>query len=149
MTSGTKSPVYSPAHAGLRSSVLALLGQCGLPTEDASATLENFFVARVDDDLIGVGGIDMMGELALFRSLAVTPAWRGRGVAHQLWELARGRARELAARELFLLTTTAEALFTRWGFARVSRDHAPAPVRETEEFKTLCADSAALMRLVL
>jgi amino-acid N-acetyltransferase len=147
MTAGGQGRLeYLPATPRHRAAVVALLSSSALPTEDLPATLDHFFVAQVGDDLIGVIGLELIDGGGLVRSLAVAPAWQGRKVAHQLWGLALAAARAAAVRELFLLTTTAERIFAHWGFARWARDRAPAWVRNTPEFRSLCPDTAALMR---
>jgi amino-acid N-acetyltransferase len=59
------------------------------------------------------------------------------------------RALELAnvqhINEVFLLTTTAEHYFPRFGFSCVSRESVAAPVRESVEFREACPASAVVM----
>jgi amino-acid N-acetyltransferase len=149
LAEGASAPVYRPASASVRPAVVDLLRACDLPHDDVSADLQHFFVATIGEEVIGTVGLDALGDVALFRSLAVAPAWRGTGVAHQLWGRARHRAVDLGVRELFLLTTTAERLFARWGFERIARADAPPIVRATSEYRSLCPASAALMHLAL
>jgi len=59
---------------------------------------------------------------------------------------AERHAREHGAREIYLLTTTAERFFARAGYESVPRNDAPSAIRETSEFATICPASAALMR---
>jgi amino-acid N-acetyltransferase len=142
-------PAYAAATPADRAWVVALLRSCHLPGDDLPVTLEHFFVARTEDQPLGVIGLELLGERALVRSLAVFPQCRGNGVAHHLWRLAQTRARQLGVRELYCLTTTAEAMFAHWGFHKISRDQAPDDIRQTPEWKTLCPESAASMRLRL
>jgi protein-tyrosine-phosphatase/N-acetylglutamate synthase-like GNAT family acetyltransferase len=140
---------YEPARRSARPAVLELLRSCALPVDDVASDLDHFFVAMADDLLVGTVGIEILGDnasIALFRSLAVAPQWRGRGVARRLYDEARQEARRLGAHELFLLTTTAEAVFTHWGFVRIPREAAPAAVQATPEYHTLCPGSAVVMR---
>jgi amino-acid N-acetyltransferase len=141
--------VIAPARADDRAAVIALLRACALPVEDLAPALERFFVARDGDAIVGCIGLDVLGPSALLRSVAVLPAWRGRGLARRLWEQARQAAGEAGIRELFLLTATAEAIFARWGFTRIGRDEAPDVLRGTAEFRALCPASAVVMRLSL
>jgi len=46
---------------------------------------------------------------------------------------------------LYLLTTTADNWFPRFGFARVDRAAVPAGIAATWEFKTGCAQTAVAM----
>jgi mannose-6-phosphate isomerase-like protein (cupin superfamily) len=59
--------------------------------------------------------------------------------------LAESHARNLGVRRLYLLTTTAEAYFAKRGFERCAREAAPAAIRQTREFRSLCPDTAACM----
>jgi amino-acid N-acetyltransferase len=51
-------------------------------------------------------------------------------------------------REIYLLTTTAEHFFPRFGFARIPRADVAPTVRASEEFRGACPDSAIAMRRV-
>jgi amino-acid N-acetyltransferase len=86
---------------------------------------------------------------ALLRSVAVDPAERGSGLGRLLNERAIGEAdaRELAA--VYLLTTTAEEYFTRFGFAVVAREQVPDSLRASVEFQSACPATATVMRKVL
>lgn len=130
--------------------IRALLGRCGLPTEDLQRErLDNFVACWAGDQLVGVVGIDTVGGIGLLRSLAVAPEFRGRQIAHALWMRAHDDALRRGVRQLYLLTTTAERLFARWGFCRIARDLVPAPLRATQEFTSLCPTSAIAMTLAL
>jgi N-acetylglutamate synthase-like GNAT family acetyltransferase len=47
---------------------------------------------------------------------------------------------------IYLLTESASTFFLTRGYAVVARAEAPEEIRATEEFSTLCAKSAFLMR---
>jgi amino-acid N-acetyltransferase len=144
----TPAPItYAPASTAMRSQVTDLLRVCGLPVDDVSPTLDCFFVALVADRVVGSVGLDVLGEVALFRSLAVDPPWRGRGIARGLFEQARARAQRLGVQDLYLLTTTAESIFAHWGFRRIPRESAPVAVQATPEYRSLCPGSAVVMHL--
>ncbi len=46
---------------------------------------------------------------------------------------------------VYLLTTTAEFYFHRFGFTRISRADVALPVRDSIEFRESCPDSAVVM----
>jgi amino-acid N-acetyltransferase len=50
---------------------------------------------------------------------------------------------------LYLLTTTAERYFPSFGFATISRNEVPEPVRASAEFRNVCPVSAVAMTLCL
>lgn len=141
---------YRPAERSDLPAVLALLERSSLPIEDLrSDHLEQFLVGRAGERLIGAVGLEQLGDVGLLRSLAVAPEFRGRGLAHELWTRIQADARRRGIRRLFLLTTTAAGLFSRWGFRPVARDLLPEAVRATQEFRSLCPDTAAVMSLDL
>jgi amino-acid N-acetyltransferase len=126
--------------------VVKLLGRCDLPTGDLSAAhFPHFTLCRVGGRLAGTVGLEPLGDAGLLRSLAVAPELRGRRLGHELWGRARAEASRLGIRRLYLLTTTAEALFARWGFRRVDRSLVPDEIRATHELTTLCPSTAAVM----
>jgi amino-acid N-acetyltransferase len=127
-----------------------LLAECGLPVADLEELdLEQFFACGPAGSPLGVVGLELLGDAALLRSLAVRASARRRGCGGALLEAAQRHAAKQGVRELYLLTDTAEAFFRRRGFGRVPREQAPGVVRATREFSALCPDSAVLMVKVL
>ena len=55
-------------------------------------------------------------------------------------------ARERGVQDVYLLTTTAEDYFPRFGFRRVDRREVPAEVQASVEFRKACPGSAVAMR---
>ncbi|MHB0981458.1 MAG: arsenic resistance N-acetyltransferase ArsN2 [Thermoleophilia bacterium] len=142
-------PVLAAAEGSDLADVIDLLAANDLPTEDVASHLDPFVVARLDGRLVGVVGLEVYGGAALGRSLCVHPAERGRGLGRHLFEAVMDRAREICARELYLLTTTAEDYFSRLGFEVVERETVPAEIRATMEFASLCPATAVCMRVSL
>lgn len=65
--------------------VMALLAECGLPATDISPSEPpQFFGMRSESGIVAVVGLELFESVALLRSLAVSPAYRGRGLARQL-----------------------------------------------------------------
>jgi len=139
---------YSAASAADLPAVRSLLERCALPTKDLRPDhLEHFLVCRQADQLVGAVGLELIGDTALLRSLAVVPELRGKGVAHQLWARIQADAARVGIQRLYLLTTTADALFSRWGFQRVPRDVVPPSIQATPEYSALCPSTAVVMAL--
>ena len=78
--------------------------------------------------------------------MTVAPEARGTGLGHRLTEAALALADRLGAPAVFLLTTTAERFFPRFGFRVVSRDEVPPGVQQSVEFRSACPASATVMR---
>lgn len=126
--------------------VKRLLAESGLPTADITAPhLYHFFGCGSKGTLEGVVGIELCGETALLRSLAVKAAQRGLGLGSALVEHAEGYAWGKGVKSLYLLTTTAEAFFRRRGYVRTPREEAPTAVKATREFSGICPASSTFM----
>ena len=126
--------------------VLSLLERSELPTAGVADTFSHFLVAEADGKLVGVAGLELYDGSALLRSVAVDGPWRGTGVGRVLVERALDLARERGIEDIYLLTTTAEHYFPKFGFACVSRDSVADGVRKSVEFQCACPASAKVMR---
>ena len=123
-----------------------LLESAGLPASDLDdAQLQHFFFIGTASLPIGLVGLELYGEHALLRSLVVAPSARDGGAGTALVGHAEAHALSQGARDLYLLTTTAEDFFARRGYVRVGREAAPEPIRSTREFADICPASSALM----
>ena len=143
----TSLPITSRPDLG---AALRILEEAGLPTEDLTIShLEHFWFAGPTARPTGLVGLEILGDVALLRSLAVIPSRRGHGDGQSLLEHAENQARTIGVRTLYLLTTTAEKFFAKHGFARYSREDAPAAIRSTREFAGICPASSAFMGKVL
>lgn len=127
--------------------VRALLDEHDLPTGDLDeAAMQHFFGCGEDARPQGVVGIEVLGDVALLRSLSVTADAGGQGCGTALVATAEAHARAQGVRHLYLLTNTAETYFHRHGYTTVPRDAVPEAIRRTREFSSLCPDSATVMR---
>lgn len=130
--------------------VRALLTTSGLPTADlAAAPRPDFWGCRAGEDLAGVIGLEAYGTVALLRSLAVAPDGQGQGLGSALLAHAERAARWRGVSALYLLTTTAEAFFSRRGYIRLPREAAPPVLHSTAEFAARCPVSAACLTRTL
>jgi len=141
--------VVDRARDGDAPAIRALLGRAGLPTAGFRDCGDEMVVARRGTDVVGCAGLDVRSGGALLRSVAVAADCRGHGLGMKLTEAALARARQLEVRAVYLLTTTAEHFFPRFGFEPISREDVPASVRLSVEFTTACPASAIVMRVRL
>lgn len=125
----------------------ALLTTAGLPLEGFAEHLKHALIATRRGTVVGVVELEIYGDSALLRSLAVTPAERGMGLGERLTGDALELARRRGTRDVYLLTQTAERFFPRFGFAAEDRSLAPAALQESEEFRTACPSSAVMMHV--
>jgi amino-acid N-acetyltransferase len=126
--------------------VVDLLDRSGLPTAGVADNFAQFLVAEADGRLVGVVGLELYGRSALLRSAAVEESWRGSGLGRVLVERALDLARDRGIADVYLLTTTAEHYFPKFGFVCVRRDEVAQDVRSSVEFQTSCPASATAMR---
>ncbi len=129
--------------------VVRLLKTADLPTAGLDRSLPDFLVAEESGRVVGAVGLEVYGDCALLRSAVVDAGRRGSGVGVDLVESLLRRAGTRGLREIYLLTTTAEHFFPRFGFARIPRDDVAPQVRASEEFRGACPDSAIAMRKVM
>jgi amino-acid N-acetyltransferase len=129
--------------------VLSLLGRADLPTAGVADAFSHFIVAESAGRLIGAVGLELYGGSALLRSAAVEESWRGSGVGRVLVDRALDLARQHRIEDVYLLTTTAEHYFPKFGFTCVSRGAVAEGVRSSVEFQTACPASAVVMRKTL
>ena len=123
----------------------ALLAGAGLTTEGVRDWIDRFLVAEENGCIAGVAGLELYEDSALLRSVAVADPWRGTGLGRALVERALEAATAAGATDIFLLTTTAERYFPRFGFTAVPRSEVSAPVLASAEFRGACPASATVM----
>jgi amino-acid N-acetyltransferase len=140
--------VLRPASRADWPAIAALLETAHLPLDGADAHLDAFLVGTRDDGaIVGAGGLEVYGDVALLRSLVVAP--RGTGLGSALVTRLIEEARRRGVRDLVLLTTTAAEFFTRFGFEPTTRAVVPAALHVSAEFRGACPASATVMRLRL
>jgi arsenite methyltransferase len=140
----TAKVAIAPAREEDLPAIEGLLAEAGLPT-DAGPHLGNFFVARHDGRIMGCVGMEVRGSDALFRSLAVDPAYRGSGLGRRLYDALAETARGRGVERAYLLTTSIASLAESWGFRRIDRDTVPAAIQDTTQFRGGCCSSAVAM----
>jgi amino-acid N-acetyltransferase len=126
--------------------ILALLVASDLPPEGLREHLATTLVAREGGRIVGSAALERYANGALLRSVAVLPECRGRQHGRDLTEAAIRLAHEYQIHAVYLLTTTAEGYFQRYGFERISRSDVPATVQASVEFTSACPASATVMR---
>lgn len=126
--------------------ICSLLERLHLPLAGVDEYLPTMLVAREGEQIVGTAALELYADGALLRSVAVEPLRQGSRLGHQLTDAALRLAAAHGATTVFLLTTTAERFFPRFGFERITRDEVPASVRRSVEFQSACPASAVVMR---
>lgn len=125
--------------------IQALLIENQLPYLDVGHHLDHFILAKESGNVIGCVGLEICGEYALLRSLAVSLAFRSEGIAGNLLSSMEVYAIQHNVSYLYLLTITAENYFSRRNFFKIEKAEAPESIRHTKEFLGLCPASAICM----
>jgi amino-acid N-acetyltransferase len=133
-----------PAQEEDISAIKTLLAEAELPG-DVEGHRDDFLVARHEKKVVGCVGMEVRGPDALFRSLAVTPAYRGIGLGRRLYSALEEVAKQRGVKRAYLLTNTIGALAETWGFRRIDRSQVPPAVQVTSEFRGGCCASAVPM----
>jgi amino-acid N-acetyltransferase len=126
-----------------------LLEEAALPADDLALDRQAFVLALDGGQVVGSIALEIAGEDALVRSLAVAPGHRRRGLAAALDERAGALARARGLSALYLLTTTARDYALRRGYELVERTAVPPAVAALPQFRSLCPASATCMRMRL
>lgn len=127
--------------------LIAALREAGLPCGDLDEAI--FYQLEDGQGPIAWAGLELYGREALLRSVVVPARQRGAGVGSDLVVRVMQAAAAQGVERLWLLTETAAPFFNRLGFRAAPRDEAPAAVRESPEFASVCPASAACMILAL
>ncbi len=125
--------------------VESLLSASDLPLDGVRDNFSSFVVAEDEGRIAGAIGLEEFGSVALLRSAVVSAEHRGSGIGSRLVEQLLERAEEAGIEELYLLTTTAEQYFPRFGFTRTTRSAVPDAVKASAEFQGACPDTAVVM----
>ncbi|MEO8138694.1 MAG: arsenic resistance N-acetyltransferase ArsN2 [Gemmatimonadota bacterium] len=126
--------------------IIALLAANGLPTSDLIEGGAHFLGVHDGRGLEGIVAIQPYGAAALLRSLAVRADRRGSGLGSALVLEAERLAAARGIGALYLLTSDAGPFFASRGFRQVPREQAPAALRETPQFTSLCLASICMTK---
>lgn len=130
-------------------SIIALLKDYDLPTQDIGFSNIEFYTTKDDEDLVACVGLEMFGDIALLRSLAVRRNSAHKGVGSKLVNFILKESSAKKLKSLFLLTETAAPFFEKLGFITIERNSVPDAIQCSKEFSELCADTAVCMKIEL
>jgi amino-acid N-acetyltransferase len=133
----------SQAH---RPAIVELLQSEKLPVEDLPGDLEHFFVAIIDEVVIGAIGLEHYPPTGLLRSMVVHKDHRNQKIAAALVETLEQYAAGLKVNSIYLLTETASAWFDKKNYQQVERTEVPETIKRSAEFSSVCPVSAIVMK---
>ena len=122
-----------------------LLRASQLPVSGVESAIGHFIVAESHGRVVGAIGVELYEAAALLRSAVVEPSMRGTGLGAALVSAIVQEAERQGVEQIFLLTTTAENYFPRFGFGPVTRAAVPERVKTSVEFRGACPSSAIVM----
>ena len=122
-----------------------LLDNNNLPTTDIYQDNIQLFIGLIDDKIMSVIGLEKYKNVGLLRSLAVTDLFKNQQVGSRLIRHIVDLCASEHIDKIYLLTTTADKYFVKFGFTKIERIEAPDILKQTREFKDICPVSAVLM----
>jgi len=138
-------PDITPAALADLPAILALLAASKLPRAGIEDHVATTLVARQDSGVVGTAALELYGDAALLRSVAVATELRGQRLGIALTLAALDLARRRGVRTVYLLTETAGQFFPKFGFRVITRADVEQGVLESPEFTTACPKSALVM----
>lgn len=126
-----------------------LLKHWNLPYSDLSNPHVQLYSLNDETGLKGTGGLEIYGENALIRSVAVNEESNGLGLGKLICDELEQIAANSGVKTLYLLTTTASSFFEHRGYEVISRDQFPEAIENTCQFSELCPISAICMMKII
>jgi UDP-N-acetylmuramate: L-alanyl-gamma-D-glutamyl-meso-diaminopimelate ligase len=139
-----------PARAEHKTRIKNLLDRVGILHPVLDQFWPSYLVIPGEDEaapLVGCVAIEVVGDFALLRMLAVAPERRGEGLGYVLVETATERARAQGVQHLYLVTDGAQGYFgEKLGFAAIDRKEVAPEVAATAEYALARSKNATWMR---
>jgi len=126
--------------------IKTLLQENDLPVSDLNSKI-TFFVEKLNEKIIAAGGIEDVGNDAIIRSIVVADEHKGSGFGKAITMQLLNHAKEKGKKDIYLLTTTAEKYFPKYGFKEIDRHAVPDNVKNSSQYKDVCPDTAVVMKL--
>ena len=127
--------------------IIHLLASNQLPTADIYEKNITLFVGVIENEIVATIGIERYGNEALLRSLCIKEGFKNQKLGEKMLSYLLNFCAAENIKTLYLLTTTAEQYFVRYGFEKITRDETPKTIQNTREFQDICPASAVVMKL--
>lgn len=137
--------IIKPANKENLNAIFKLLLDNKLPTVDLKEDYVDLFVGLINDNVVASIGLERYNGIGLLRSLAVSDEFKNQKIGDKLMIQLFNLCNTDKIDELYLLTTTAEKYFEKYGFCKIDRNNTPDTIRQTHEFKDICPVSAVVM----
>lgn len=130
--------------------VKKLLKKADLPISDLESSDKLKLYAISDNQkLIAACGLEVYNNEALLRSFVVDEKFRSQGIGKKIYEYTLNQALTNHIRTLVLLTTTAKEWFLQQGWSIIERNSVSDALASSQEFSSICPQSATCMKLNL
>lgn len=129
--------------------VEALLVKAKLSIVGVRRHIAHFRLGKHDGKIVAVGGLEIYGEHALLRSIAIDAEQRNKAYGKQIVREVCHSAQAAGIRDVYLKTVSAEPFFAGLGSQVIAYDQVPASLKKSSQFRGACPASATLMRLSL
>lgn len=134
------------AQTGDLANIRTLLRANGLPTEGLDAGgVQAHWVWREADRVVATVALDVVGTVAVIRSLATDPTFRGQRIATVLCDAAEDEARRRGVTAVYLLTESAAELFAGRGYRAIDRATVPDGIARHWQFASGCCQCGRTM----
>ncbi|SHM74561.1 amino-acid N-acetyltransferase [Caldanaerovirga acetigignens] len=138
--------VFRRARPGDFEVIKGILEKVGLITDGIEQHRDNFMVAEEDNIAIATGGLEIYGDIAILRSLAVLPEFQGRGIGDGLVRALINFAERRGVKKIFLYTRSAKPFFEKIGFIVAEpKDLYEKNIKSSQMER--CANSSILLKL--
>jgi len=126
--------------------IIHLLSSNALPISDLDEKNIELYVGLSNGKIVATVGMESYGDCALLRSLSIKEEYKNKRIGETLLQFINDTCQRRAIQSLYLLTTTADHYFKRFGFDVIDRSHTPSVIQSTREFCGICPSSAIIMR---
>lgn len=105
-----------------KENVKAILKEADLSTAGVDEHFSNFMVLERDGCVIGTAGLEIYGDVAILRSVAILPEFRRQGMGDGLVRAMINFADRRNIKQIYLFTQTARKFFEKFGFKAIPRE---------------------------
>lgn len=111
-----------------------LLKKENLPPDDIEKWIDHFMVLKDGNITVGGVGLEIWGEIGLFRSFVIAEEYRSKGFGNELYYAIMLKAKKMDLHSIVLLAKGTVGFFEKNGFSFISRDELPLEVKNSVQF---------------
>ena len=127
----------------------AMLIKANLSIVGVRRHIAHFRLGRQDGKIVAVGGLEIYGEQALLRSIAVDAEQRNKAYGKQVVGDLCQCAQLAGIRDVYLKTVSARPFFYALGFQVRAYEQVPKSLKQSSQLRGACPASATVMHYTL